>query len=310
MSNYYNTSWMENDRRMRTPFWKRAIYSLCRPFLSLRAKSYLNKKTIQRWHPECVLISRGMPLETKKRWATKSFDLSQSVILIQGTGTGWDALAWARLKPRKIIGVDLFSFENSWNEIIDFCKQQYEVDVEFRQSSLENIAFLPNESIDICASENVFEHCQDLPKVMRESFRVLKPHGMVFASYGPLWYSAGGDHFSVRGGLNNCFNHLFLSPEEYKHFFHANLQETEDFQNGGRYVELDLFSKHSTQQYFDIYQQAGFNVDGLMLQLSPYSLRFREKYPEKFKRLMAQYREICTEDDFLIGTHVVRLKKK
>jgi len=42
-------------------------------------------------------------------------------VLVQGTGTGWDVISWARLRPRKIIATDMFPFEDSWEDITWYC---------------------------------------------------------------------------------------------------------------------------------------------------------------------------------------------
>jgi len=84
---------------------------------------------------------------------------------------------------------------------------------------------------------------------MRETHRVLKPDGRVYATYGPLWYSPGGDHFSGRGGLRNAYNHLLLDPGQYEAYFEEHLEDSEDAQSGGRYVRLGLFSYLTTDGY-------------------------------------------------------------
>ena len=134
-------------------------------------------------------------------------------MLVQGTGTGWDVISWAKLRPRQIIATDMFPFEDSWEEITRYCYDHYQVRVDFRVSAIEDVPFLESNRVDLIASDAVYEHCRDLPGVMQESFRILKPGGCIYASYGPLYFCAGGDHFSGRGGLENSFNHLLLDPE-------------------------------------------------------------------------------------------------
>ena len=51
----------------------------------------------------------------------------------------------------------------SWNEISLYCRKRFGVDVFFCQAPLEDHSFLEDESIDLCASDNVYEHCKDLP---------------------------------------------------------------------------------------------------------------------------------------------------
>ncbi|MEH2301968.1 MAG: class I SAM-dependent methyltransferase [Nostoc sp.] len=308
MENYYNISWLEQDKLHQTSILKRLFYFFSRPLLSTYASQFLSPQTLKILQPSLVLPGRGMPLETRRFWGSVLCKIREATILVQGTGTGWDVISWARLKPKKIIATDLFEFKDSWTEIIHYCKEKLNVEIEFYQSPLEDHSFLEDESIDFCASDAVFEHCQDLKSVLKESFRVLKPGGSLYAGYGPLWFSAGGDHFSGRGGLQNVFNHLLLDSEQYMKYFLSLLQTNEDFQSGGRYVELDLFSRLSTQEYCNLFQKVGFKIKDLILQLDPKSLAFKTKFPENFQQLCNKYTN-KHEDDFLISSNLVRLVK-
>jgi ubiquinone/menaquinone biosynthesis C-methylase UbiE len=309
MENYYNLSWLEQDKLHRTSIAKRLFYFFSRPLLSIYASQFLSPQTLKILQPSLVLPGRGMPLETCCLWGAALCKIRKATILVQGTGTGWDVICWARLKPKKIIATDLFEFKDSWREITHYCKKILNVEIEFYQSSLENHSFLKDQSIDLCASNAVFEHCQDLKSVLKESFRVLKPGGTLYAAYGPLWFCAGGDHFSGRGGLQNSFNHLLLDSEQYMEYFISFLQTNEDFQSGGRYVELDLFSRLSTQEYCEIFQEVGFQIEDLILQLNPKSLAFKTKFSGLFKQLVNKYTS-KHNDDFLISTNLVRLVKQ
>lgn len=306
---YQNTPFLLQHRLHTTHVLKRAIYAVIRPAIDRRYRRYLSQQTLESARPTLVLGPRGFPLEKRRRWSVGDLSLPDTTILVQGTGTGWDVISIAVLRPRKIIATDLFAFEESWAPIRAYCKDRYGVEVEFHQCPLEHHSFLPDGSIDLCISDAVFEHCKDLPSVMRESFRLLRPGGVLYASYGPIWFSAGGDHFSGRGGLQHIFNHVLLEPEQYQAYFKTHLGETEEFQSGGRYVELDLFSKLTTSQYLDVFRNAGFEQDQLIIEISPDSLNFRRQFPDQFQHLLEKWRPRCTEDDFLIKGHLARLLK-
>ena len=308
MADYYKQSWLEQDRLHRTNILKRLFYFLSRPLLSVYAKHFLSPQTLKTLQPSLVLPGRGMPLESCRIWGAGLCNIKQATILVQGTGTGWDIISWARLRPKKIIATDLFDFQDSWDQISHYCNTELNVEVEFYQAPLENHSFLQDESVDLCASDSVFEHCQDLKSVLKESFRVLKQGGSLYASYGPLWFTAAGDHFSVHGGLQNVFNHLLLEPEQYMDYFSSFLQTDEDFQSGGRYVELDLFSRLRTQEYCKLYLEAGFQIQDLILYLDNKSLAFKKQFPENFQKLCDKYIDKC-QDDFLIQANLVRLVK-
>ncbi len=302
--------WQAQHRRQSKGRLKRAAYFFLRPLYSWRYSGFLAPETLEAYRPRWVLGSRGMPLETRRRWGARHLrDLRQATLLVQGTGTGWDVLSWARLKPRRIIATDLFPFEESWRQIAAHCWRRYRVPVEFRAAPLEDHDFLDSGSIDFIASDAVYEHCRDLPRVMRESRRLLRPGGFLYASYGPLYFCAGGDHFSGRGGLEHSYNHLRLDPAAYQAYLEAHRGVVEDFQNGVRYLDLDLFSRLATREYLACYREAGFVVRDLILELSRQALAFKKRFPGEFREIWAAQAGRCAPDDLLIKAHLLILQK-
>ncbi len=302
--------WQAQHRRQSKGRLKRAAYFFLRPLYSWRYSGFLAPETLEAYRPRWVLGPRGMPLETRRRWGARHLrDLRQATLLVQGTGTGWDVLSWARLKPRRIIATDLFPFEESWRQIAAHCWRRYRVPVEFRVAPLEDHDFLDSGSIDFIASDAVYEHCRDLPRVMRESRRLLRPGGFLYASYGPLYFCAGGDHFSGRGGLGHSYNHLRLDPAAYQAYLEAHRGVVEDFQNGVRYLDLDLFSRLATREYLACYREAGFVVRDLILELSRQALAFKKRFPGEFREIWAAQAGRCAPDDLLIKAHLLILQK-
>jgi len=53
---------------------------------------------------------------------------------------------------------------------------------------------LPDASLDCAFSSNAFQHIHDLAGTMTELARVLKPGGLVYAGYGPVWSGPDGSH--------------------------------------------------------------------------------------------------------------------
>jgi SAM-dependent methyltransferase len=310
MVEFSTQQWLSHHQGASAGLFKRAVYFIIRPLLSLKYSRYLSPETLQACRPRFCFGARGLPLESRRRWGSKYLrHFRDAIVLVQGTGTGWDVISWARLRPRRIIATDMFPFEDSWGEIARYCYDHYRVRVDFRLSAIEGVPFLADSSVDLIASDAVYEHCRDLAGVMQESFRVLKPGGCIYASYGPLYFCAGGDHFSGRGGLENCFNHLRLDPEDYQQYVEAYQEEIEDFQGGARYIELKLFSYLTTRQYIDVYQKAHFVVKELILELSQDALQFKKNYPDRFDLLVNKYKDRCGQDDLLVKTHLIILQK-
>lgn len=303
------TDWRHSDRVQRKGALKQAVYRVLRPVLSARAARYLSPAFRRSVRPDAVFFTRGAPEEWRRRWGARNVTLSDATVLVQGTGTGWDALAWAELKPRRVIATDLYAFDQSWEQVAATCRDLYGVAVEFRQAALEDHGFLGSGSIDLCASTAVLEHCRDMDSVLAESMRLLRPGGSFFAAYGPLWYSPGGDHFSGRDGLESAYNHLTLDQRAYDDYVSAYREQHEDFQSGARYIELDLFSRLATRDYLHAFEGAGFLRDGLILELSPDALSYRRRFPQRWQALVARLDGRCDADDLIIKGNFVRLLK-
>lgn len=174
---------------------------------------------------------------------------------------------------------------------------------------MSDLAALPftDGSFDAAASDAVYEHSRDLGAVLAETVRVLRPGGTVYATYGPLWYGFGGDHFSGVGGLEHGYAHLDGDRERYLAYVHAHADPAADAQGGVRYIELDLFSRLTTRQYLAAFAQAGLDVVDLMLEISANAVAFRRRWPEKAYRLAGQHG--ISADDLLIKANFVLLRK-
>jgi SAM-dependent methyltransferase len=310
MVEFRTKPWFSHHGAARAGLLKRLVYFIIRPLLSWKYSRYLSPSTIQAYRPRFCLGTRGLPLESRRSWGSKYLkNMREALVLVQGTGTGWDVISWAKLRPHRIIATDMFPFEDSWEDISRYCYDHYKVRVDFRLAAIEDVSFLENSCMDFIASDAVYEHCRDLPAVMQESCRILKPGGCIYASYGPLYFCAGGDHFSGRGGVKTCFNHLLLDPEAYQRYLETYRGEIEDFQGGARYIELKLFSYLTTRQYIDIYRKAHFVIKELILEISPEALQFKKIDPDKFDFLVNKYKDQCCHDDFLIKTNLIILQK-
>lgn len=87
---------------------------------------------------------------------------------------------------------------------------------------------LPDASIDAVFSIATFEHIHDLPRALAELHRVLRPNGIVYANFGPIWSSGKGHHLDVKVGAEEArhtlpdknplpdYCHLLMSPAELR----------------------------------------------------------------------------------------------
>lgn len=306
---FHVTGWRSQLEASTSSQVKRVIYRLTRPALELGPRRALSRAYLARLGPCHTLFDRGLPLASRRRRAIRGLDVRASTVLIQGTGSGWDVVSWAELRPKRIIAVDLTEFAESWEQVARHCRDRLGVGVEFRSAPLESLAFIDTGAVDLCASDAVLEHCTDLASVLEESVRLLRRGGKMYASYGPLWWGPGGDHYSGRGGLSEIYNHVLLEPDAYRSYFERHLLPTEDFQSGGRYVELDLFSKLSTFEYLDLFERFGFQRDETWIFVSRSGQRFRRTYPGRWAELRARLPQGRGEDDLVVWANTVYLTK-
>lgn len=300
--------WRLHDRLQRKGLVKCALYFVLRPLLAASARRHLSPGFRREIGPAQVFFTRGTPFEWRRRWGARRVALDGATLLVQGTGTGWDVVSWAELRPGRIVATDLYAFPDSWETIARHCRDRFGVAVEFRQVALEDHGFIADATVDFCASDAVFEHCRDLPAVMREAYRMLRAGGSLYASYGPIWYGPGGDHFSGRGGLETIYNHVLLEGRDYRRYVEKHLQAEEDFQSGGRYIDLDLFSRLTTRQYLAAFRGAGFTIDDLVIELSPDAIAYRRQYPQRWQAMLARHPAV-TADDLVVKANLVRLVK-
>jgi SAM-dependent methyltransferase len=257
---------------------------------------------------DLLLPEKGMSTLARRQWVNRYVPLHDSRILVIGCGNAWDFGSYLRFNPKEIVGVDLYNFASCWQQVQDYVAVAgLPTKVTFYQADIAELDKAILGEFDVICSDAVFEHCQDLKSVLTALYSVLHTGGIMYASYGPLWYCWGGDHFSGRGGIEEGYNHLLLDSDAYQDYYHTHLQDAAfELQNGGRYIELDLFSKLSSQQYIELYNKVGLKLKSLIVDFSKLAedLQFTlifEKLLEKFPHL--------TGNDFLLRGHLVILEK-
>lgn len=99
--------------------------------------------------------------------------------------------------------------------------------VFFLRADGRSLPFLDN-SFDAVVSVATLEHVHGIDAFLKEVTRVLKPKGVFFTEYGPIWSSARGHHvYAVAGqkearfwkpGKNPIpdYGHLLLTPDEMR----------------------------------------------------------------------------------------------
>ena len=260
-----------------------------------------------------ALPSKGFSSKARIKWLNKYKKIKGAKVLNIGVGNGFDIPIWLRYNPKEFTGNDILIYGDSHEIVKRESKAISDTKINLYQKDILDLKVDEVGTFDIIASAAVFEHCQDMEKVAYKCFDLLKPNGMMYASYGgPLWYTYGGDHFSGRDNPKNGFNHLLLGKKEYWEYVKANVELTVDSElkagGGGILVKLDLFSKLSSNEYLEIFKRVGFTVKKLILESCPIAAelikdkKIRDALLEKYPNL--------NEDDFKCRTHIILLEKK
>ncbi|MFK7779644.1 MAG: class I SAM-dependent methyltransferase, partial [Candidatus Gracilibacteria bacterium] len=161
---------------------------------------------------------RGNDYEAHRLRINKYKKLKDSTVLIIGIGTGRDLESWLKYKPKKIISIDYFNYQKAWDMRKKQYKDKYSTKLEFFQADILNMDMIKDNSIDIVGSDAVFEHINKFDTAIKELYRVLKKDGILYSTFGPLWYSWGGDHISGRNNLIDGYNHIKLSKDDYEKY--------------------------------------------------------------------------------------------
>lgn len=240
---------------------KKLIRSCLYPIYNYAMSSlYLQHKYDFGYKNDLILWGqRGNDYDRQRRRLNSFKQIKDSVVLVAGCGSGRDVASWLAYQPKKVIGVDLFRYDRAWNMLKDTLSKEYpQVQVEFIQSYLEKIATIPDSSIDIISSDAVLEHIKNMPEVLKEFHRILKPGGVLYSTFGPLWYSWGGDHVSGYENIYSGYNHLIMNKAEYQTYLeqYGSYHHNED--DGRTWITHDLFSHLKPREYLEKIEQQPF----------------------------------------------------
>lgn len=154
--------------------------------------------------------------------------------------------------------------------VTDFNDQARELSLPGYSASLEDIAkFEPKSAYDRIYSINSFEHISNLTGAFETMYRALRPDGLLFTLFGPIWSSDVGHHLSLStdngeihfgDGVLDPWEHLTSTPEA----IHAKLQarygtSVADRAVGFIYTYPDL-NRVFERQYLEVLEKSGFST--------------------------------------------------
>lgn len=156
--------------------------------LKLKFRSIINHDI-----DKLFLGHRGSDYDALRRKVNSYSHIKGKDILVIGCGTGRDLDSWLKYNPRKLVALDLFRYDKAWELMKVKYKELYpSVDIQFVQQDLNKLNI--TETFDFVVSDAVFEHLRDFDRSIANVANVLKTDGILYATFGPLWYCWGGDY--------------------------------------------------------------------------------------------------------------------
>lgn len=289
--------------------FKKPIRSLIYP-LYLSIRSEILKKKYLEIIPNSLKIdlfvygTRGLEYQILRSLLNRYSPLKNKSIMIAGCGTGRDIASWIPYLPKNLICIDFYCYKKCW----DIIKNYYinnKTEISFIQQDLESMENIQSNSLDIIGSDAVFEHLTNFPAVLSEFYRVLKPGGILYANFGPLWRTWSGDHISGFDGLGSGFNHLLLDQVSYRNYLDSYGWFTHDEHDGRTWINSKMFSYLVAEDYVKCLEERGFKQLHISCSIDPGAENFIEKYPDKTKILLEKYKK----SDLLIAGLTIIFKK-
>jgi len=219
------------------------IYIICNKIINYKYLKHLKIYDYDR----VIFNQRGNDIEYRRRNLNKIHNIKGKSIFIFGAGDGKEALSYFNYKPKKIVITDFFNYDKEWVKII---KQGdlLGIKVEAYQCDIADLNSI-NEKFDVVSSEATLEHLNNFNRCISNLVGILKKGGVFYSTFGPVWYSWGGDHISGRNDLQNGLNHLILDKKKYRNYI-------ESFTNDDQilWTNNNMFSYLETNQYFEVFK--------------------------------------------------------
>lgn len=249
---------------------------------------------------------RGNDYERNRRRVDKFLRIKGSRVLVAGCGTGRDLESWVQMRPRQLIGVDLFRYDRAWglqkNKLRSISP---DTNLEFLTSDLRSMPTLLDSSVDIVGSDAVFEHLRDLDGVLLEFRRVLRPGGILYATFGPLWHGWGGDHVSGYDGIEHGFNHLLLPTDEWMRYVDNSRPSSHSEDDGRTWIRHDMFSRLRVEDYLRKVSRHGFSILFSAAIIDPRAVKFLRSQRDDTKRLMQDH---SVQDLVICGMSIIAIR--
>jgi len=295
----------ENNKEKLKKVVREYLYPIYLYFKNKRvARTYSSVKNIGM--DEVFLGQRGTDYAALRRKVDKVKEIKGCTILIIGIGTGRDLESWLNYKPKKIIAVDYFNYAKAWKMRINQYKNLYDTKIEFLQADITDLNSLKENSIDIIGSDAVFEHINQFAKAITELKRVMSNNGVLYANFGPLWYSWGGDHISGTDHPKNAYNHIRLDEDKYHQYLDSFGEFSHSEHDGRTWIKNNLFSYLKPKEYLGTLKNKGLVSLYSSCTIDEKTVAYQKTYPEKYQELSQKFDE---ENLLVSGMTIIYAKK-
>ena len=250
---------------------------------------------------------RGNDYDAHRRRLNKLVSLRDKRILVAGCGAGRDLASWLPYAPKLVVGIDYLNYASAWDRSVTHYRSKYPGStVEFLQGDLRHLDMFQDGKFDVIGSDAVLEHVTNLSAVSHEFVRLLRPGGIVYATFGPLWYTWQGDHYSGWDSLASGYNHLIMDPASYERYFELGKFDSHpELEEGRSWTRYKLFSYLRPTDYIETLSKAGLEKQFIGVLIEPHAVRCLRRY-ESLRSVLLNNNE---ERDLLIGGMTVIYRK-
>jgi ubiquinone/menaquinone biosynthesis C-methylase UbiE len=245
------------------------------------------------YHFDLVFFDNRGNHPTQHLARTRRFTkIKGATILSLGCRRGDEVDLWLGESPGKVIASDYFAMPREWDVVQ---KRWPSRRLHFLAADARRLPF-PDNSFDIITSEALLEHVNPMGSCMYEMWRLIKPGGLVYANFGPLYHTYGGAHYE------GAYEHLLMSRAQFYAYI-ANRNISREQEECRFYFDNDMFSYWTIDQYLDAI--IGFEIVFSIVFVSRDGRAFRRAHPEQWQQL----RRIKSEKDLLVSGLALWLRK-
>jgi ubiquinone/menaquinone biosynthesis C-methylase UbiE len=196
-------------------------------------------------------------------------DISESHLLDVGCGDMLADFGMLNHGVKRVTGLDVYA--HPWDVVARTAKCISDTGVVLPHSYSDRLRYVaynglifpfPDNSFDLVYSWSAFEHIPDVPGVLKEIRRVVKPDGRVFLQVYPWFHSYAGSHLSDY--IDEPFFHL-SRPADWVHQrlseYCGKHPENAEFIMGHMWKEYQTLNKYSARMFLSAILAADFYVE-------------------------------------------------